>query len=197
MKYLLAILLTLTCSTCWATTPLPPAVQAAIDKLQADTVAYSATSGSLATAQATAAKAQGDLVALQAQASALAAAIPVDQAAVTAAIQNAFGPVLPPTPSDTHTVSILEIGQTGCGPCDDMDSILTKVRAAGVAVSRVDIDKDPTAKARWKPTATPTFVTLIDGQEGNRHVGSLTEHQLTQWFGDTKAWVLKKYPPKQ
>ena len=72
-------------------TVLPAAVQQAIDKLTADTQAYSLASGSLASAQAALAAAQNQLTALQSQAAALQAAIPQDQAAVTAAIASAFG----------------------------------------------------------------------------------------------------------
>ena len=174
---------------------LPAAVQQAIDKLMADTQAYSLASGSLASAQAALAAAQNQLAALQTQTAALQAAIPQDQAAVTAAIASAFGPV-GPAPTDDHPVQILEIASSTCGPCNALDKILAAAQAAGVPVTRVDTDKDPTA-AKWNVDVTPTFITLVGGVEVTRYRGPLNLKQLSDWFADTKAWVAKKYPPRQ
>jgi hypothetical protein len=185
----------LTYSTCFATNPLPPAVQQAIEKLQADTQAYAASSGSLAAAQAATAVAQAQLASVQAQVTALQAAIPQDQAAVAAAIAQAFGPVVP-SPADAHPVQIIEIGSSTCEPCNEMDVVLKSVQATGVPVKRIDTDKDPAAKA-WKVSVTPTFITTVDGAEVNRYEkGKLNEKQLVDWYADTRAWVAKKFPSK-
>ena len=63
----LGILLAFVCAACFGANPLPPAVQQAIDKLTADTQAYSLASGSFASAQAALAAAQNQLTAVQAQ----------------------------------------------------------------------------------------------------------------------------------
>ena len=176
-------------------TALPAAVQQAIDKLTADTQAYSLASGSLASAQAALAAAQNQLTALQSQAATFQAAIPQDQAAVTAAIANAFGPVVS-VPVDAHPVQILEIASSTCGPCNALDKVIAAAQTAGVPVTRVDTDKDPTA-AKWNVEVTPTFITVVGGVEATRYKGGLNQKQLVDWYADTKAWGKLKYPPKQ
>ena len=102
-------------------------------------------------------------------------------------------PIKPqPVPIVAHKLEIIMVGGEGCAPCIKMRPILAALQLEGVAV--VEVSAESLSGQGWHVTATPTFITVLDGKELVRAVGSLTQAQLRTWWANTQAWVARKYP---
>ena len=107
----------------------------------------------------------------------------------------------PPTPNPSgHTLTLLEIGQTTCAPCNAADAILAGL--PGIVRQRINTDTDPTAVKTWKPMYYPTFVMLVNGQEIVRYPNAANDPplkwdaaQFTDWWNRMEAWIPLKWPP--
>lgn len=73
---------------------------------------------------------------------------------------------------------LVEFTSQQCGPCRAMQPIINQLAASGVAIRRVDVDREPTIARRYSITQTPTFVVLSGGKELTRMVGMQTAAQL-------------------
>lgn len=98
-------------------------------------------------------------------------------------------PTPPPPPTPTSGVSLLMVGRaTGCPPCETMGAIVKEIAAAGYSASRVDVDIDPAAQAKWKPIVVPTLILIVDGKEEGRTTGIMSSAQSRSWLDAAKTW---------
>jgi len=96
-------------------------------------------------------------------------------------------PVPPPDPAK---ISLLMLGRsTGCPACDQMTPVLTQL--ASDSVSRVDVDKDAAAQAKYQPLVAPTWIMLSGDKEISRATGIMTAEQIRVWLKRTKDYVKK------
>ncbi len=151
-----ALIFFLLASSALAQTPPPPAdpIQAAADKVVADTKAVAAAQAKIAALTT----AQADLATVQAQ-------LIADRAALNALL-DPLGPTPGPGPSPLGaTVSILAVTDTAtCAPCVMLQPDLDALKAAGVPVTYLS-GSDPTASSKWGVSATPTLIMLVNGVE--------------------------------
>lgn len=73
---------------------------------------------------------------------------------------------------------LVEFTSQACGPCRAMQPIIGGLASRGVAVRRVDVDREPELARRYAIRQTPTFVVLSGGKELTRLVGMQTAAQL-------------------
>jgi thiol-disulfide isomerase/thioredoxin len=123
------------------------------------------------------------------------ALLAVDLAKLQAVFSAHYPPVIPPLPTPApavHAVGLVMIGGQGCAPCIKMRPILAQLKTEGITVT--EIEAGSAEGLKYQVAATPTFITLCDGVELHRSVGSLTHDQVATWWSDTLAWVKRKYP---
>lgn len=73
---------------------------------------------------------------------------------------------------------LLEFSAAWCAPCQRMAPVVEELRRAGYPVRQVDIEKEPALARRFRITAVPTFVMVVEGREVDRIVGPATLDQL-------------------
>lgn len=73
---------------------------------------------------------------------------------------------------------LVEFTSQACGPCRAMQPIIGGLASRGVAVRRVDVDREPDLARRYAIRQTPTFLVLSGGKELTRLVGMQTAAQL-------------------
>jgi hypothetical protein len=206
MKYILTVLIMVglitQCQIGKSTAQVVDPIDAAMAQLAKDVALYKTTAGSLAVAQATVAQ-------LTPTAGSLAAAVKADQAALAALVNQNPGPG--PTPVVTHTLSVLMIGGTNCGPCNLARPVVVSLAASGVPIREVPAES--TEGQAWNVAATPTFIVTVDGKEvlpasGKRPVGyvkigpvtpgsnALDEASLRAWCASIQSWFKTEYPNK-
>jgi thiol-disulfide isomerase/thioredoxin len=160
--------------------PISP-IQAALDKIAADSIALAAAQAKVASLVS----AQADLAASQQQ-------LAADRVALNSLL-DPLGPTPEPGPTPgpiAPTVSVVVVGSTTCGPCIAMHADIDALKAAGMPIIRVDTDVDPSA-AKWAVTATPTTIVLVNGKEESRYVGKLSKAALQDWYSKSKEWADK------
>ena len=176
MKQCLFILALLMAPLC-ATAAVPIDLVAAMNAVEADRAAVAAAQTAFTTAQA----------ALSSGTAALAISVQAEHA-----LHDKYYPPVNPTPGPVgHTVGLVMVGGAGCPPCKRMEPILAQLAKEGLTVSNLDAE---TTGLVWKVSATPTFISTVDGVEANRSVGTLTHDQIKGWYALTKEWAAKKYP---
>ncbi|MGL4512566.1 MAG: trypsin-like peptidase domain-containing protein [Lacipirellulaceae bacterium] len=80
-------------------------------------------------------------------------------------------------------VELLDFYLTTCAPCRAMSPTVDRLEAEGVAVRRVDAQREPALAERLRVDSFPTFVALIDGEEAGRIVGATSYEALKQLVG--------------
>jgi len=78
------------------------------------------------------------------------------------------------------TIQIIEVYSDGCAYCDS-DATIAQYVKEGLPIVK-------TKDAKWKATATPTFIATLNGKEVSRVVGILSKDKLFQWHKDLIAW---------
>lgn len=71
---------------------------------------------------------------------------------------------------------------TWCGPCHQMDPVLTRLQAKGYRVRRIDVDQNPELARAYKVKSLPTFVILRNGKEVDRAIGVVPEKRLIRKY---------------
>jgi thiol-disulfide isomerase/thioredoxin len=75
-------------------------------------------------------------------------------------------------------VVLLDFSSASCAPCQEMRPIVERLAAAGYRVRHVDITREPELAAQFRIDQVPTYVSLVDGREYARMVGTGSYEQL-------------------
>lgn len=97
---------------------------------------------------------------------------------LAAAVVCGAGLLLGPSVLRASDAVLVEFTSQQCGPCRAMQPIVSQLAASGVAVRRVDVDREPALAQRYSIKQTPTFLILSGGKELTRLVGMQTAAQL-------------------
>lgn len=86
---------------------------------------------------------------------------------------------------------LIEFSSQQCPPCRAMVPVISRMAGEGVAVRRVDVDREPQLAQRWGIRQTPTFLVVSGGKELTRLVGMQSAEQLRQALAlkPGGAWV--------
>jgi thiol-disulfide isomerase/thioredoxin len=74
---------------------------------------------------------------------------------------------------------LLDFRADWCGPCRQMDSVVSSILAEGYPVRRVNVDQERELANRFGVTGIPCFVMVVNGREVDRVVG-VTDHNRLQ-----------------
>lgn len=73
---------------------------------------------------------------------------------------------------------LLDFTATWCGPCQQMNPIISRLKRQGYPVRKVDVDRERQLAQQFNVRSMPTFILVVDGQEQKRIVGMTSESQL-------------------
>lgn len=73
---------------------------------------------------------------------------------------------------------VLDFSATWCGPCQQMNPIVSRLERQGYAIRQVDVDKEKDLANRFNVSSIPCFVLVVDGKEVTRITGATSEEQL-------------------
>ncbi len=73
---------------------------------------------------------------------------------------------------------LLDFTATWCGPCQQMNPIVSRLKRQGYPVRKVDVDREAALAQQFHVNSMPTFILVVDGKERNRIVGMTSEGQL-------------------
>ena len=73
---------------------------------------------------------------------------------------------------------LLDFTATWCGPCQQMNPVVSRLKRQGYPVRKVDVDRERALAQRFNVRSMPTFILVVDGKERNRIVGMTSEAQL-------------------
>lgn len=83
----------------------------------------------------------------------------------------------------TPDTVLLQFSSDNCGPCKAMQPVVQQLTAEGLAIKRIDIDRDPAMAQRFHITGVPTFVVISGGKEVARHRGAANAETLRELLG--------------
>lgn len=86
-----------------------------------------------------------------------------------------------PAPPD---VGILYFTQSECAPCRQMAPMIDHLIGQGFPIQKVDVARNPELARQWQITATPTLVSVKEGQTIDQHSGIATAHQVSKMLID-------------
>ena len=73
---------------------------------------------------------------------------------------------------------VLDFSATWCGPCQQMNPIVSRLQREGYPIRKVDVDKERALAKQYNISSIPAFVLVVDGEEVARSVGATTESNL-------------------
>lgn len=73
---------------------------------------------------------------------------------------------------------LLDFTATWCGPCQQMNPIVSRLKRQGYPVRKVDVDQERHLAQQFNVRSMPTFILVVDGKEQTRIVGMTSESQL-------------------
>lgn len=77
---------------------------------------------------------------------------------------------------------LLDFYADWCGPCRTMDPVVRRLIADGYPVRKVNVDNERQLTRKYRISAVPTFVMIVDGQEVGRVSGPTSYSQLVGMF---------------
>jgi thiol-disulfide isomerase/thioredoxin len=101
------------------------------------------------------------------------------------------------TKTDSETV-LLYFTATWCGPCQQMNPIVNRLKKEGLSIREVDVDKDPAMPNKYGVTSIPCFQLVVAGKPVDRYSGIASENQLRKMLsprqaGSTRVTPLRDY----
>lgn len=95
---------------------------------------------------------------------------------------------------------LLDFTATWCGPCQQMNPVVSRLKRQGYPVRKVDVDRERHLAEQFNVTKMPTFILVVDGKERMRTVGMQSEGQLRRMLGqiprDPKPSVTRNPDPR-
>jgi thiol-disulfide isomerase/thioredoxin len=91
-------------------------------------------------------------------------------------------------------IVLLDFSSPSCAPCQEMRPIVQRIAAAGHRIRHVDISRESALAAQFKVDQVPTFITVVDGREYARMVGTGTFEQLQEMLTPRSAAVRGQSP---
>ena len=95
---------------------------------------------------------------------------------------------------------LLDFTATWCGPCQQMNPIISRLERQGYPVRKVDVDQERGLAQKYNVTRMPTFILVVDGEERMRLIGQQSEAQLrrllSQIPNDPKPSVISQPDPR-
>jgi hypothetical protein len=164
----------ITCTELSCPIPVAVKVKAPIDPIQSALDSIRASAENLAKANITKNDAQKALDTANTDIKSLTDKLAADRVLLNKLLDNINNNV--PAPE----IQIIEVYSDGCAYCD------TDATIAGYVKEGLPIVK--TKDSKWKATATPTFIALLNGKEVSRVVGILSKDKLFQWHKDLIVW---------
>jgi thiol-disulfide isomerase/thioredoxin len=73
---------------------------------------------------------------------------------------------------------VLDFTAIWCGPCQQMNPIVSRLERNGYPIRKVDVDTNRELCRRFKVDRMPTFLVVVDGVERQRVTGIVSEEQL-------------------
>ncbi len=80
--------------------------------------------------------------------------------------------------ASTPQTVLLDFYSDTCGPCRAMEPVVAKLIADGYPVRKVNVSRKAELAQRYRVTAVPCFVALVNGQEIGRLTGATSPDQL-------------------
>ncbi len=77
-------------------------------------------------------------------------------------------PVPTPKPHPRPQIEVLAFTAEWCGPCKRNMPTLLSLKATGVKVTIIDIDRQPELARQYGITSVPTYFVLVDGKQDLR-----------------------------
>lgn len=80
--------------------------------------------------------------------------------------------------STSPDVVLLDFRSDNCGPCRAMDPLIHEMKAEGVPIRVVNVDREPSLAAQYGVRGIPCFVVVANGQEVTRQSGRCSRGEL-------------------
>lgn len=84
-------------------------------------------------------------------------------------------------------VELLDFYLPTCGPCKQMEPLVARLEAEGVAVRKVDGSREARLASQLRVQSYPTFVLMVDGREAGRLVGATGYGELRRLVASAQA----------
>jgi len=75
---------------------------------------------------------------------------------------------------------LLEFGSKSCGPCQEMQPVIQRLKSQGYRVHTIDIGREPEHAAHYRIDRVPAYVVLVNGRESSRWTGLGSYEKLEQ-----------------
>ena len=100
------------------------------------------------------------------------------------------------TGAGTEEPVLLDFSATWCGPCRQMDPVISRLKAQGYPIKKLDFDRNRDLAQKYGVSQIPCFVMTIGGREVARELGVVPAEHLEKMFADARKSVRPKILPE-